>query len=70
MFSFEPRSCQGKMVVREKWSVALDYDRMDTFIALVMISGQINRILPSNELQKVCEQFMVSFFEEFMVNES
>ena len=58
------------MVVREKWSVALDYDRMDTFIALVMISGQINRILPSNELQKVCKEFIVSFFEEFMVDES
>ena len=58
------------MVVREKWSVALDYDRRDTFIALVMISGQINRILPSNELQKVCKEFIVSFFEEFMVDES
>ena len=58
------------MVVGEKWSVALDYDRRDTFIALVMISGQINRILPSNELQKVCKEFIVSFFEEFMVDES
>ena len=42
---------------------------MDTFIALVMISGEINRILP-NELQKVCDEFMVSFFAEFMVDES